>query len=109
MFPTEQTLLPQPASPYTPQEQNSMPGGRGYNTFHGFDTGPLPPGFTPGQLTADHPVPPGFGWQQQLYGWPAMAAPPALPGYPYPYPYPHPGQAHPAMPPMTEGGFPGIQ
>lgn len=86
-----------------------MSGGRGYNTFHGFDTGPLPPGFTPGQAIAGHPVPLGFGWPQQPYGWPVMAAPPAMPGYPCPYPYTHPGQAHPAMTPMADGEFPGIQ
>jgi hypothetical protein len=95
-----------------------MSGGRGYNTFHGFDTGPPPPVFAPNQPAGAHPYPLAFGWPQQPFGWPAQPAfpPPAviappsvMPAYPYPYPYPQPGMAHPAMPPRTDGGFPGVQ
>jgi hypothetical protein len=95
-----------------------MSAGRGYNTFHGFDTGPPPPSFAPNQPAGAHPFS-NFGWSQQpqAFGRPAqpvfpppvMAPPPVMPGYPYPFPYPHPGMAHPAMPPVVDGVVPGIQ
>jgi hypothetical protein len=95
--------------------------GRGYNTFHGFDTGPPPPGFPPAQPGGQHPTPQFRrpGWPQQPFGFPAfqqpavlaspLIVPPAvMPGFPYPFPYPYGGQAHPAIAPVTDGGFPGI-
>ena len=90
-----------------------MAGGRGYNTFHGFDTGPPPPGLSPSQPAGQHPYP--FNWPQAPMGFPAfhppavmapqMLAPPlVMPGWGF-----YGAQTHPAMPPVPDRGFPGIQ
>ena len=82
--------------------------GRGYNAFHGFDAGPLPPGFQPAQPAAQHPYP--YGWPQQAMAIPVMTPQvpvvPVMNGYPYPYGY---GQTHPAVAPVVNPNFPGIQ
>ena len=116
---SDPSRLPPRYTTLAPQNPSTMSAGRGYNTFHGFDTGPPPPGFALNQPAGAHPYS-NFGWPQQpqAFGWPAqptfpppvvMAPPPVMPSYPYPFPYPHPGMAHPAMPPVGDGGIPRIQ
>ncbi|KAL3419674.1 hypothetical protein PVAG01_08172 [Phlyctema vagabunda] len=108
---------------------------RGFNTLHGFDMGPPPPGFNHGQL-------PPFNFQAFTQQWssqamnpsaqsihiapaaapqpppqpalvyhfaqpaPAPAPAPAAP-QPQPYPYLYPGQ-WPSAAPVSDGGIPGI-
>lgn len=91
--------------------------GRGYNTFHGFDTGPPPPGFPPSQAHGVQyptlfPQPP-FAVSQPAFAAavPAHIAVPGVIGQPVmPGLYP-PGwgsQAHPATAPVAHGMFPGV-
>ncbi|TAQ85376.1 hypothetical protein B7494_g6301 [Chlorociboria aeruginascens] len=80
---------------------------RGYNSIHGFDTGPAPPDFDPAQPWGipQYPgfaIPPTFGLPT-LPLYPSMVAPPPYPGTGYGYP----GQ-YPAPPPITDGTIPGI-
>jgi hypothetical protein len=106
-----------------------MAGVRGFNTFHGFDNGPAPPGFPPAQLNGQGfggfwPSQPTFGFPQHSMTWPAP------PAWTPPLPAPMPvatvfqqgwggqpgwpgqpgwgGQAHPAMKPAVDPNFPNL-
>ncbi|KAH8661691.1 hypothetical protein BGZ60DRAFT_91017, partial [Tricladium varicosporioides] len=103
--------------------------GAGYNTFHGFDSGPPPPSFGPAQGAGLPQYRLGF-WggspAQSTYGWPAMPAIGAMPPPPPPYPagpfvangpiitpQPFPyggGGSWPSIPPVPglNADFPGI-
>lgn len=89
--------------------------GRGFNTFHGFDTGPPPPGFPPAQQSGiqyapTFPQQPSFAVPQPVFAT-AVPAPMAAPqpvmmsGL---YPPGWGGQTHPAMAPVANGMFPGV-
>jgi hypothetical protein len=92
--------------------------GRGFNTFHGFDTGPPPPGF-PGsqpqgvQYATMAPQPATFAFPQPTFA-PTVAAPMAVPSVvtqatlPNFYPPGWGGQSYPAIAPVAGGMFPGV-
>ena len=92
--------------------------GRGYNTFHGFDTGPPPPGFPPSQAN-------GLSYaailpQLQTFAGPQLTFPPAAsipiavptlanqPGNHGFYPAGWCSHTHPAPAPATNSMFPGV-
>jgi hypothetical protein len=86
----------------------------GFNSYHGFDTGPMPPGFGPAQPFGVPQYPAFFGAPApQGFGWPA---PPPYPGFPQqPMFMPPPyggfgmgGMTYPTVAPFTDHGFPGI-
>lgn len=89
--------------------------GRGFNTFHGFDTGPPPPGFPSAQpnYAAMFPPQPTFPASQPIFApmaqvpfsAPTLVNPPAIAGL---YPPGWVGQAHPAMAPVVNNMFPGV-
>lgn len=80
----------------------------GYNTFHGFDTGPPPPGFSPSQsngmqYSALFPQQPSFGFPQL-----GVAASAPAPTAPRLQPFYLGGQTYSASAPVGNSGFPGI-
>jgi hypothetical protein len=95
-----------PPPPYVTSaaaDPNAM-AGRGYNTFHGFDIGPPPPGFPPGQPTgmpfsAFFPPQASFALPQPTFAQPMPAAL---------FPQGWGGLPNPATAPLRNGGFPGI-
>lgn len=85
--------------------------GRGFNTVHGFDQGPPPPGYPGGFPGGIHGFP-SPSYPPPPYGWPQQQQ---QPFYPTPQPFYPPyggfgmgGQTWPAVPPMGDSGFPGI-
>ena len=70
--------------------------GRGFNTFHGMDQGPPPPGLHGGHQ--------GYYARPHQYQYPPQYI---FQPQPTPYGQPYFGQ-FPAGPPTTDGGFPGI-
>ena len=90
--------------------------GRGYNTFHGFDTGAPPPGFPPSQpnsvyYAAMFPAQPSFPVVHPIFAAPSPVAIPTLvspPSFPGIYPPGWGGQTHPAMAPTANSIFPGV-
>lgn len=111
-------LHPEPTS--TSSQTQQFMSGPGYNTFHGYDTGPPPP---PG-VGRGMPQYSGFYQQPAMQGWPAqpvvyaqppVVAPPAYPGYPsmhqpppgtYPS-YQSPPGNYPSYPPQPTD-YPGV-
>jgi hypothetical protein len=92
--------------------------GRGFNSFHGFDTGPPPPGFPPSQQNGTpyatmFPQQPAFAVPQPFFA-PAASVPIAVPTLvnhpivPGLYPAGWGGQTHPAMAPVANSMFPGV-
>jgi hypothetical protein len=89
----------------------------GHNAFHGFDTGPAPPGFFPTQPAGMSQNPNFFG-SGMNFGWPAplpmaqpvmqqpvMQQPMMIPPYGG---FGMGGMTYPAAAPFTDHGFPGI-
>ena len=109
---SESARFPPTYTTFTTQNLNTMAAGRGYNTFHGFDTGPPPPGFAPSQPGSVLPYP-ILGWPQQPqgFGWSAQPVfpPPVMPSYSNAVPCSQPVMAHLTMHPAGDGGFPGVQ
>lgn len=92
--------------------------GRGYNTFHGFDTGPPPPGFPPSQpngvpYSDFFPPRPPFAFPQAVFA-PAVPAPIAVPAVvsqpviPSLYPSGWGGEIYSSTPRVANGMFPGV-
>ncbi|EKD18815.1 RNA-metabolising metallo-beta-lactamase [Drepanopeziza brunnea f. sp. 'multigermtubi' MB_m1] len=101
-----QALQLQPSNPVRSYPQVALMAGRGHNPAHGYDIGPLPPNFY-GTAYPGMPQP-----RPMAYLPPPSQFPPfqqqILSAWPGPQAYPPYSATYAAPPPISDGGFPGI-